>query len=187
MEFKMLVDLKLVAHEIKNIGLYDFIYQNCQKVLNTQNITEEEIYSLLQTNNKILEEYKQTNLENNVSNIHFQTIPLDNLSQEKQVTAKQINNNIQELQDLEKYTLKFEDSPTLVFIFSIEFFVLFSAQYFIVLLGLKEWQFEIYGAFISSVIFAWIYAKKKKELYIVNAEKFNNLYKETSLLIQKIS
>lgn len=180
----MLIDLKLVAHEIKNIGLYDFIYQDCQKVLSKQNITEEEIYSLLQTNHKILEEYKKTNLENNISNIHFENIVLDKLSADDLSKARQINKNLDILRDIEKYTLSFEESPTLVFIFSIEFFVLFSAQYFIVLLGLKEWQFEIYGVFISSIIFAWIYAQKQKRKYDFYNQEFCELYNETEGLIK---
>ncbi|MBD3808225.1 MAG: hypothetical protein IE880_05860 [Epsilonproteobacteria bacterium] len=86
---------------------------------------------------------------------------------------------------MEKYTLPFEESPTLVFIFSIEFFVLFSVQYFIVLLGLKEWQWEIYGIFGLSVVIAWIYAKRQKEKYAVNNKRFKMLFDETLQLFKK--
>jgi len=179
----MLIDLKLVANEIKNIGLYDFILQDCQKLLGKQNISEEEIFSLLHTQIQILESYKQTNVENNISNIHFENIILDNLSAEDLIKAKQINTNLDTLRDIEKYTLNFEESPTLVFIFSALFFVLFSAQYFIVLLGLKEWQIEIYGLFMTSVWFGWDYAKKQKKQYEINNILFNDIYKQTQILL----
>ncbi len=181
----MLIDLKQVANEIKTIGLYDLILQDCQKILNKPILEEEEIFSLLQTEPKILENYKQTNVENNISNIHFENIVLDKLSLDTLSKAKQINQNLDILRDIEKYTLSFEESPTLVFIFSIEFFVLFSVQYFIVLLGLKEWQIEIYGAFLTSVLFAWIYAKKQQKKYELYSKEFDLLYDETKKLIVK--
>ena len=180
----MLINLKQVSNEIKTIGLYDLILQDCQKILDKSIIEEDEIFSLLQSEPKILENYKQTNVENNISNIHFENIVLDKLSSDTLSKAKQINKNLDILRDIEKYTLNFEESPTLVFIFSIEFFVLFSVQYFIVLLGLKEWQIEIYGLFMTSVFFAWLYAKKQHKKYDFYNQKFCELYTETETLIR---
>lgn len=87
---------------------------------------------------------------------------------------------------MNEYILDFEHSSTLVIIFSIEFFVLFSVQYFIVLLDLKEWQLYIYGVFASSIIIAWLYARKQKRLYIENAEIFDTLYSKTKELIDEL-
>lgn len=168
-----MIDLKRVAYEIKNIGLYDFIFQDIQKTFGRADIEEGDIFHLLLENPSFLEEYKKTNIENNISNIHLGNLNSDTPSH------IQVNNNLNILRRLEKYTLPFEESPTLVFIFSIEFFVLFSAQYFIVLLGLKEWQLEIYGFFGLSIIVAWIYAKKQKSLYIYNKNKFEKMYQAT--------
>lgn len=178
----MLIDLKIVANEIKEVGLYDFILQDCIKILDKDSISKEEILSLLHSNPDILETYKKTNTENNISNIHFDNLNED-INVDKKNMVQKINKNLNKLRNIEKYTLSFEESPTLVFVFSIEFFVLFSAQYFIVLLGLKDWQIEIYGMFALSILVAWIYSKKQKEKYILNNEEFNNLYPKTEKLI----
>ena len=179
----MLIDLKLVANDIKDVGLYDFILQDCLKISNKELLKEEEILSLLFSNPEILENYKQTNIENNISNIHFQNLKIDTVEENKKNDIQKINKNLNILRDIEKYTLKFEESPTLVFIFSIEFFVLFSVQYFIVLLGLKDWQWEIYGLFGLSVLFAWLYANKQKKKYEINNKKFQELYINTEKLL----
>ncbi len=55
--------------------------------------------------------------------------------------------------------------------------MLFSVQYFIVLLDLKEWQWWIYGLFLSSVILAWLYAKKEKKKFEENSVLFEKEYK----------
>ena len=183
----MLIDLKIVANDIKDVGLYDFILQDCLKIANKESLKEEEILSLLSSNSEILESYKQTNIENNISNIHFQNLKKDTVKDDKKNDIQKINNNLDILRDIEKYTLKFEESPTLVFIFSIEFFVLFSVQYFIVLLGLKDWQWEIYGLFGLSVLFAWMYANKQKKKYEINIKRFEELYMNTEKLINKFS
>jgi hypothetical protein len=183
----LLIDLKIVANDIKDVGLYDFILQDCLKIANKESLKEEEILSLLSSNSEILESYKQTNIENNISNIHFQNLKIDTVKDDKKNDIQKINNNLDILRDIEKYTLKFEESPTLVFIFSIEFFVLFSVQYFIVLLGLKDWQWEIYGLFGLSVLFAWMYANKQKKKYEINSKRFEELYMNTEKLINKFS
>lgn len=175
-----LVDFKRVAFEIKNIGLYDFILQDMQKTINQPSIAEEEILHLLHAMPIFLETYKIINVENNISNIHINSVDI-----EINPSMLKINENLNTLRELEKYTLPFEESPTLVFIFSIEFFVLFSVQYFIVLLGLKEWQWEIYGIFGLSVVIAWIYAKRQKEKYAVNNKRFKMLFDETLQLFKK--
>lgn len=183
----MLIDLKVVARDIKEVGLYDFILQDCLKIASKESLEEEEISSLLFFNPEILESYKQTNIENNISNIHFENIIIHTLEDSKKNDAQKINNNLDILRDIEKYTLKFEESPTLVFIFSIEFFVLFSVQYFIVLLGLKDWQWEIYGLFGLSVLFAWLYANKQKKKYEINNKRFQEIYLDTEKLIKEFN
>jgi membrane protein implicated in regulation of membrane protease activity len=72
-------------------------------------------------------------------------------------------------------------------IFSIEFMVLFSVQYFIILLNLKNWQWEIYGFFALSIVAAWWYAKKEQKRYKKNAKEFDVLYTKTQTLINSLS
>ena len=134
-----MTNLQRVAKEIKNVGLYNLILQDVQKIAGKSRVSEEEILKILKEHPQILEDYKKTNVEYNLSNIHVKEVECEQLKEKCKNLAKKINENLKLLKDIEKYTLEFEQSPTLVIIFSVEFFVLFSVQYFIVLLNLKNY------------------------------------------------
>jgi len=174
-----LIYLKRVANEIKNVGLYDLILQDVQKIAGKNDVSEDQIIEILQEYPEVLRDYKQTNVEYNIGNIHLRDIDIKTIDNNCHSKAKEINKNLQTLRDIEKYTLDFEQSPTLVIIFSIEFFVLFSVQYFIVLLDLKDWQILIYTIFALSIVIAWLYAKKERKKYEENSKKFEKIYEQT--------
>ena len=178
--------LPRVALEIKNIGLYDLVLQDVQKIAGKTKVSEDEILEIINKHPQILEDYKQINVEYNLSNIHIRDIDTSSLSSECQTKAKVVNKNLEKLREIEKYTLDFEQSSTLVIIFSIEFFVLFSVQYFIVLLDLKEWQWWIYSFFAMSIVLAWIYAKKEQKKYATNSKIYYKMYDETLQLIDEL-
>ena len=181
-----MIYLKRVALEIKTVGLYDLILQDVQRIAGKDNVSEDEILEILQKHPAILEAYKQLNVEYNLSNIHIRDIAIENLKDECKEDAKKINENLKHLKEIEKYTLDFEQSSILVIIFSIEFFVLFSVQYFIVLLNLKEWQWWIYGVFATSIAIAWWYAKKEKKKYEENSKIYEEKYETTLKMIEKL-
>jgi len=181
-----LIHLPRVALEIKTVGLYDLILQDVQKIAGKSRVSEDEILEILQTHPEVLEEYKQVNVEYNLSNIHLKDIDLEKVDATCKDDAKKINENLQHLREIEKYTLDFEQSSTLVIIFSIEFFVLFSVQYFIVLLDLKEWQWWIYGMFALSIVVAWWYANKERNVYAINNEIFEKKYEQTLEMIAEL-
>jgi len=181
-----LIHLKRVALEIKTVGLYDLILQDVQKIAGKNRVSEDEILEIMKENQQILDDYKQINVEYNLSNIHLRDIEVDKIDDDNKEEAKKINENLKLLREIEKYTLDFEQSSTLVIIFSIEFFILFSVQYFIVLLDLKEWQLIIYSIFASSVIFAWLYANKERKIYAKNNEIFEKKYEETLKMIANL-
>ena len=175
-----------VANEIKTIGLYDLVLQDVQKIAGKNRVDEDEILEIINNHPQILEDYKQINIEYNLSNIHLRDIDIKNLDSSCQKDAEAINKNLAHLREIEKYTLDFEQSSTLVIIFSIEFFVLFSVQYFIVLLDLKEWQILIYSIFASSIAVAYWYAKKEQKKYEVNTEIFHEKYQTTLEMIKNL-
>jgi len=181
-----MIYLQRVANEIKNIGLYDLILQDVQKIAGKRKLNEDEILETIEQNPKILRDYKQINVEYNIGNIHLKDIMIEHIPQESKEEAKKVNTNLATLRELEKYTLDFEQSSTLVIIFSIEFFVLFSVQYFIVLLDLKAWQGWIYTLFALSIAVAWWYGKKEQKKYHDNSLIFENLYKETTIMIDTL-
>ncbi len=181
-----MISMQRVAYEIKNVGLYDLILQDVQKVLKKTRLETDEILEALDQHPEILRDYKQTNVEYNLSNIHLRDFDSDGLHEKDREKVATINKNLATLRDLEKYTLDFEHSSTLVLIFSIEFMVLFSAQYFIILLNLKEWQWQIYGFFALSIVVAFLYAKKQQKRYAENARIFERLYQQTEQLIDEL-
>jgi len=181
-----LIHLKRVALEIKTIGLYDLVLQDVQKIAKKSRVDEDEILEIMKSNPEILEDYKQINIEYNLSNIHIRDIDLSLLDDKCKDEAKAINDNLAHIREIEKYTLDFEQSSTLVIIFSIEFFVLFSVQYFIVLLDLKEWQILIYSIFASSIAVAWWYAKKEQKKYAKNSIIFQEKYQQTLEMIDRL-
>jgi len=175
-----------MINEILHVGLYDLVLQDVQKITGKEKPTKEEVAELLKSNPQVLHDYMQTNVEYNLSNIHLKNIDIDSIDTSAKNRALKINNNLDTMRKIEKYTLDFEHSSTLVLIFSLEFFILFSVQYFIVLLSLKEWQWWIYAFFSLSIVGAWWYAKKEKKKYEVNSAKYNKLYKETLKLIEEL-
>jgi hypothetical protein len=181
-----LIYLDRVALEIKTVGLYDLILQDVLKIAGKKRVNEDEIIEIINENPNILDDYKQLNVEYNLSNIHLRDIEDTEVEEQYKNDVKKININLNKLREIEKYTLDFEQSSTLVIIFSLEFFVLFSVQYFIVLLDLKDWQWWIYGVFASSVLFAWLYAQKEKKLYSKNSLIYDELYVETLQEIERL-
>jgi len=181
-----MIHLERVALEIKTIGLYDLVLQDVQKIAGKNRVDEAEILVIMTNHPQILEDYEQINIEYNLSNIHVRDIDTSTLDASCKKEADVINSNLAHLREIEKYTLDFEQSSTLVIIFSIEFFVLFSVQYFIVLLDLKEWQILIYSLFASSIAVAWWYGKKEQKKYAKNSKIFEEKYAHTVKMIDAL-
>ncbi len=172
--------------EILHVGLYDLVLQDVQRVSNNQKPTIEDVKEAIKKEPQILRDYMQTNVEYNLSNIHLRDIDLKEIDPSAKEKAEKINTNLNIMRQIEKYTLDFEQSSTLVLIFSLEFFVLFSVQYFIVLLDLGAWQWWIYAFFALSILVAWWYAKKQQKKYKINGERYKTLYKETLDMIEEL-
>ncbi len=172
-----------VAREIRDVGLYDRILQEIRTVAGKQEVDVPEIGEIIRRRPDLLDEYMQTNVACNLSNIHLGDLPAHAFEGECRRKAETVNANLALLRRIEKYTLDFEQSPSLVMIFSAEFFVLFSVQYFIVLLNLKAWQWEIYGVFALSVLAAWLYARSERHKFAENARRFAQTYEATEALL----
>ncbi len=181
-----MIHLNRVALEIKTVGLYDLILQDVLKIVQKTRVETDEIIEVIENNPQILEDYKQINVEYNLSNIHLRDIDLNSINKECKDEAKHINTNLATLREIEKYTLDFEQSSTLVIIFSLEFFVLFSVQYFIVLLDLKDLQWYIYALFATSILAAYLYAQKEKKIYAKNNTKYEKTYEKTLKMIEEL-
>ena len=178
--------MKRVIDEIRHVGLYDLVLQDVQKLTGKEKPSEAEVEEALRKEPQILRDYMQTTVEYNLSNIHLRDIEIESIDPACKESAEKINENLVTLREIEKYTLDFEQSSTLVLIFSVEFFVLFSVQYFIVLLDLKAYQWYIYGVFALSILWAWLFAKKERKKYETNNAQYEKLYEETLALIDTL-
>jgi len=175
-----------MINEILHVGLYDLVLQDVQKIVGKEKPTNRELEEVLEKEPQILRDYMQTNVEYNLSNIHLRNIEIEEIDTVAKPKAQTINENLEIMRNIEKYTLDFEHSSTLVLIFSLEFFILFSVQYFIVLLDLAAWQWWIYAFFSLSIVGAWWYAKKEQKKYKINKERYEKLYTETLALIEAL-
>jgi len=181
-----LLNKKRMINEILHVGLYDLVLQDVQKIVGKEKPTNKELEEVLEKEPQILRDYMQTNVEYNLSNIHLRNIEIEEIDTVAKPKAQTINENLEIMRNIEKYTLDFEHSSTLVLIFSLEFFILFSVQYFIVLLDLAAWQWWIYAFFSLSIVGAWWYAKKEQKKYKINKERYEKLYTETLALIEAL-
>ena len=143
-----MIYLKRVAQEIKTIGLYDLVFQDAQKILQKKEIEVFEIEALLSSHPEILEAYKQTNVEYNISNIHLRDIPFENLAFTCKEKANRVNANLAKLREIEKYTLDFEQSSVLVIIMSILFFSPSNTLLFYLTLKFGNGRFTAYLHFL---------------------------------------
>ena len=168
-----------MINEILHIGLYNLVLQDVQKIVAKEKVSIKELEEALVEEPEILRNYMQTNVEYNLSNIHLKNIDIESVAELVKEEAEKINENLNIMREIEKYTLDFEQSSTLVLIFSLEFFILFSVQYFIVLLDLGAWQWWIYAFFSLSILGAWWYAKKQKKKYQMNSVRYEKLYEDT--------
>ena len=178
--------MKRVIDEIRHVGLYDLVLQDVQKLTGKEKPSEAEVEEAIRKEPQILRDYMQTTVEYNLSNIHLRDIELESIDPLCRERARRINANLAKLREIEKYTLDFEQSSTLVLIFSVEFFVLFSVQYFIVLLDLKAYQWYIYAFFALSIVAAWLYAKKERKKYHEQNLVFERTYEETLKLLESL-
>ncbi len=96
-----MIHLERVAEEIKEVGLYNLILQDVEAILDKRNPTTTEILNILKSNPEILEEYKQTNVEYNISNIHIRDIDINSIKDEKCIAeAKEVNRKLNLLREI---------------------------------------------------------------------------------------
>ena len=126
-----------MINEILHVGLYDLVLQDVQKQVGKEKPTKEELEKALEEEPQILRDYMQTNVEYNLSNIHLNNIDIETLDASAREKAERINQNLDVMREIEKYTLDFEHSSTLVLIFSVEFFVFFLYS---ILLSCSIWE-----------------------------------------------
>lgn len=106
-----------MINEILHVGLYDLVLQDVQKLVGKEKPSKEELEEVLDKEPNILRDYMQTNVEYNLSNIHLKNIESADLEPSIKEKAERINSNLDTMRALEKYTLDFEHSSTLVLIF----------------------------------------------------------------------
>ena len=76
-----MIHLQRVALEIKTVGLYDLILQDVLRLTDKKRVTEDEILEIIKNNPHILDDYKQLNVEYNLSNIHIRDIEIENIEE----------------------------------------------------------------------------------------------------------
>ena len=183
-----MLDLKKVAKQIKEDGLYTFIYNEMKEITGKGELSEEEVLHLLNKEPKFLQDYKTLNTQSEISNIQiaYQEIYDDDPPECKKLKQK-INEYREELIRLEPFENKPDNMLYAVWIGSAVIFLIFVIHNLVVLYTFwyEKYPLAVYLSYVAVSILGYLYYKKRIKIHLVNHLKFKEIEKETGILIEK--
>ncbi|WP_029523097.1 hypothetical protein [Persephonella sp. KM09-Lau-8] len=183
-----MLDLKKVAKQIKEDGLYTFIYNEMKEITGKGELSEEEVLHLLNKEPKFLQDYKTLNTQSEISNIQiaYQEIYDDDPPECREI-KQLINKNREELIRLEPFENKPDNMLYAVWIGSAVIFLIFVIHNLVVLYTFwyEKYPLAVYLSYVAVSILGYLYYKKRIKTHLVNHLKFKEIEKETGILIEK--
>ncbi len=182
-----MLDLKKVARQIKEEGLYTFIYNEMKEITGKGELSEEEVLYLLNKNPKFLQDYKTLNTQSEISNIQiaYQEIQEDDTPECKKI-KQMINRNREELIRLEPYENKPDSMLYAVWIGSAVIFLIFVIHNLVVLYTYwyEKYPFVVYFSYLAVCVLGYLYYRKRIKDHYKNHVKFKNIEEETKNLVK---
>ena len=112
-----MLNLEKASERIKIDGLFGILYEDMKKETGRSELSPQEILELLKQSEEHLEEYRRLNRDNEVSNIDVRTLEYkDRDSESTRHLKARINESVQELKDLEKYSVPAEEGLQYVWV-----------------------------------------------------------------------
>ncbi len=183
-----MLDLKKVARQIKEEGLYSFIYNEMKEVSKKEELSEEEILLLLKENPKFLDDYKTLNTQSEISNIQLieQKIELEDSEECKRLKEK-LNRNRKKLLSLEAYEKEPDHMLYAVWIGSVVVFLIFVIHNLVVLYTYwyEHYPLFVYGMYLLSIAGGVFFYRKKVKNHWEKYKQFQLIAKETKTLIKE--
>ena len=182
-----MLDLKKVAKQIKEDGLYTFIYNEMKEITGKGELSEEEVLHLLTKEPKFLQDYKTLNTQSEISNIQiaYQEIYDDDPPECKKLKQK-INEYREELIRLEPFENKPDNMLYALWIGSAVIFLIFVIHNLVVLYTFwyEKYPAAVYASYIVVLILGYLYYRKRIQQHYLNHTKFKNIEEKVKLLIE---
>ncbi|WP_457625447.1 hypothetical protein [Persephonella sp.] len=183
-----MLDLKKVAKQIKEEGLYTFIYNEMRETAGKGELSEEEVLRLLKEEPKFLQDYKILNTQSEISNIQIaQQEILDTDPPECKKLKEQINKNREELIKLEPYENRPDSMLYAVWIGSVTIFLIFVIHNLIVLYTFwyENHPIPVYASYVAVSVLGYLYYRKRIKDHFSKHTLFKQIEKETKELINR--
>jgi len=183
-----MLDIKKVARQIKEEGLYTFIYNEMKETAGKGELSEEEVLRLLKENPKFLQDYKTLNTQSEISNIQiaYQEI-LDDDSPECKKIKQMININREELIRLEPYENEPDSMLYAVWVGSAVIFLIFVIHNLVVLYTFwyEKYPAVVYLSYLVVCLSGYLYYRKRIKDHLTKHTEFKKIKSKTEELIEK--
>ena len=184
-EERKMIDMYKVAFQIKDDSLYNTILFEMKEELNKEP-SYSEIESLLTSNKKYIQDYKDINRYSELSSIQAQELVIYENDEEVCKESKQsINTNVGKLKALENFSVDSTHSAYEIWIGSAGVMVVFMMHNIIALFSELYYThtFMVYSSFVVVLALTFVCYKKIKTNHEKQHVLYNELYEKTEKMI----
>jgi len=183
-----MINIKKAARLIKEDGLFTFIYNEMKEITKKEELTEDEIITLLQKEPQFLESFKELNTQSEISNIQIkEQVINEDEPKECQELKKVINQNIPRLLALEAFEKPADTMIYVVWIGSLVAFLIFIVHN---LVALYTWWYEdykiaVFASYIAIIVAGFWYYKRALQKHAKKHQTFKTIYTKTKEAISQ--
>lgn len=182
----MVMNIQKVAQEIYEESLYNTILFEIKEKYQSMELSCETITTILQTDEALLQEYILINRYSELSSIHAKALSIGKNDSEQTIDAKNtINKNVQELKNLENFSVDSKGSAYEIWIGSVGIMLIFMIHNVVALFTeLYATHSEVIYTLFGLIALATYYAYNKiKRNHELKFERYKTLYTNTNKLI----
>ncbi len=182
----MVINIQKVAQDIFEESLYNTILYDIKEKYPKYELSKETINDILEKDDSLIQEYVLINRYSELSSIHAKVLNIDSNDSIQVVNAKQtINKNVQELKNLENFSVDSKGSAYEIWIGSVGIMLIFMIHNIVALFTeLYTTHSEIiYTSFVFIALATYYGYKKIKNNHENKFKMYKNLYSNTNKLI----
>lgn len=182
----MVMNIQKVAQEICEESLYNTILFEIKEKYQPIKLSYETIKTILQKDDALLQEYILINRYSELSSIHAKALSIGKNDSEQMIDVKNsINKNVQELKNLENFSVDSKGSAYEIWIGSVGIMLIFMIHNVVALFTeLYTTHAEVIYSVFTVIALATYYGYNKiKRNHEVKFEQYKKLYAKTNELI----
>lgn len=183
----MVINIQKVAQQIKEESLYNTILFEIKEKYESMELSYENIKAVLEKDESLIQEYVLINRYSELSSIHAKALNVKPSDCEQIANVKNtINKNVQELKNLENFSVDSKGSAYEIWIGSVGIMLIFMIHNVVALFTelYNTHTTIIYGTFTLIAIGTYYGYKKIKNNHEAKFEIYKNLYANTNKLIK---